>query len=323
MYWGFTGNTAGIRNRISTFLETSRKALYLILDVIGTLCLGIGAAWQTSKGTEYYAAYWDPTWAEFVIFFKSPIFLILLGIIFYCIAKYFNWKDNNNLFTNNEVLKASEASLQSQMRLVTEDKEIIRNKLELAYRELVITWLSTSMQTLGILTPNIRATVYYFKNGAFHYVGRHSKNPMIAKVTTNKVILNGGVLSKAWTKGDYEDLEECPIYIEDENKYFLYQSQKYGFSEEKVKQLTMKPCQYYAKTITDSFEPIGIIIFECDIRFLNSARVRKIGQHCTSHESNLISYIKKVREQDIRASQPPIEDIEADFLKGLNRKDEI
>lgn len=317
MYWGFTGKSLGIIDKIVTFLKALRKAFYLILDFIGAALVGIGAAWLTSKGIDQYLCYWDPTYLGIKAFLKSPIFFIVLGLILYATAKYFELHDKETLLKNNNKLNTQNKTLEQQMRGITEDKEILGKKLELAYRELVVTWLSTSMQSLGILTPNMRATVYYFKDGAFHYVGRHSKNPMIAKVSTNKVILNGGVLSQAWSNGTFEDLNDCPIYNLGESEYLQYQNEKYGFDEDKVRQLTMKPCQYYAKTITDSFEPVGIIVFECNEKFLNSTRVRKIGSHCTGHESNLIGYIKKVRDQDVRVSQQPLDDVENDFLSGL------
>jgi hypothetical protein len=320
MYLGFTGKSTGITSKIINFLNVSRKATFLSIDVLGTLLMGIGGAWLTSKGIDQYDIYFESNWSACKDLVKSPVLYILIGIFLYAFAKIYQWLDNNNLYNINSSINSENKKLESQMRGVTEDKEILNKKLELAYRELVITWLSTSMQVLGILHSNIRATVYYFKDGAFHYVGRHSKNPMIAQVSTNKVVLNGGVLSQAWINGSYEDLEDCPLYTHNKEEYFLYQLQQYGFDKEKVQQLTMKPCQYYAKTIIENCEPIGIIIFESDSRFLTSSRVNKIGRHCVSHESNLIGYIKKMRDQDTSTSQKLIANIEADFLRDLDKE---
>lgn len=319
MYLGFTGKSTGITNKIINVLNVSRKATFFSIDVLGTLLIGIGGAWLTSKGIDQYEIYWGVSWVDFKELLKSPILYIVIGFLLYGLAKKCQWEDNNNLYNINALVTKSNKELESQMRGITEDKEELSKKLELAYRELVITWLSTSMQALGVLNANVRATVYYFQEGTFHYVGRYSKNPMIAKVSTNKVVLNGGVLSKAWVNGIYEDLNDCPLYTANELEYFLYQLEKYGFNESKVRQLTMKPCQYYAKTIIENCEPIGIIVFECDERILNSNRVNKIGKHCTSHESNLISYIKKVREQNTSVKQPTA-NIEADFLQGFDRE---
>ena len=147
-----------------------RKAFYLILDFIGAALVGIGVAWLTSKGIDQYLFYWDPTYLGIKAFLKSPIFFIVLGLILYATAKYFELHDKETLLKNNNKLNTQNKTLEQQMRGITEDKEILSKKLELAYRELVVSWLSTSMQSLGILTPNMRVTVYYFKDGAFHYV---------------------------------------------------------------------------------------------------------------------------------------------------------
>lgn len=331
MLWGFTGKSIGIAEKISNFLNISKKAFYLTVDVIATFFIGIGGAWLTSKGIDQYSMYFDPSLKSVKIFFLSPIFLIGLGIILYMFAKVFNWIDNNNLLTNNinlirekEELKKEKTDLEQQMRGATEDNSILKKKLEFSYRELVKTWLSTSMQKLGIEKHHTRATVYYFNNNAFYYVGRYSSNSLIANVTTNKVILNGGVLSNAWERKTYMDLDHCPIYDHgDPYEYIEYQSRTYGFSEEKVKNLTMKPCQYYAKTIVNRCDAIGVIVFECNERFLTESRIRTIEKHCTQHESNLISYIQNFKEYGFITSQDPTnesQNVEAEFFGELEGK---
>ena len=79
MYFGFTGKSLGIIDNVVAFLKISRKALYLILDVIGTAFIGIGAAWLTSKGVDQYSIYWDFSLIGIKAFVLSPVFLILIG----------------------------------------------------------------------------------------------------------------------------------------------------------------------------------------------------------------------------------------------------
>ncbi|MDA1253513.1 MAG: hypothetical protein O2928_03370 [Proteobacteria bacterium] len=317
MYFGFTGKSLGIIDNVVAFLKISRKALYLILDVIGTAFIGIGAAWLTSKGVDQYSIYWDFSLIGIKAFVLSPVFLILIGLILYSIAKSFQWIDNNQLFVENNGLKDKSNSLEQQMRGITEDKEILNKKLELAYRELVITWISTTMKKLNINDSDTRATVYYFKENQFYYVGRYSTNPQIGKANTNRVILNGGVISKAWTNGEHIDLNDCPVFEDDQEAYYAYQNYNYGFSREKVTTLGMKPCQYYAKRIDNRLEPIGIIVFECNVRKFNDNRVRSIGRHCTEYESNLIGYIEKVCEKESSKSSKDFGDVEKEFLDSL------
>lgn len=324
MLWGFTGNSLGIRKKIADFLNSSRKAFYLALDVIATSFIGIGAAWLTSKGIDQYSIYFDFSLKALNTFLRSPILLIIFGVILYAFAKRSNWKDNSSLLKNNIKLTKERSDLEQQMRGATEDNSILKKKLEFSYRELVKTWLSTSMQKLNIREHHTRATVYYFHNNAFHYVGRYSSNSLIANVSTNKVVLNGGVLSKAWQRTTYMDLDFCPIYDPNSpQEYIEYQKNTYGFSEEKVKNLTMKPCQYYAKTIVNRFDAIGVIVFECNERFLTESRVRTIEKHCTQHESNLISYIQNFKEHGFNTYQGSTnksQNIEAEFIDELKGK---
>ncbi|WP_333661328.1 hypothetical protein [Acinetobacter sp.] len=320
MYFGFTGKSLGIIDKVVAFLKISRKALYLILDVIGTAFIGIGAAWLTSKGVDQYSTYWDFSWIGMKTFILSPIFLILIGLILYAIAKSFQWIDNNQLFVENNNLNNKNNSLEQQMRGITEDKEILNKKLELAYRELVITWLSTTMKKLNINDSDTRATVYYCKDNQFYYVGRYSTNPQIGKANTNRVILNGGVISKAWTNREHIDLVGCPVFEQDQEAYYDYQNHNYGFSREKITTLGMKPCQYYAKRIDNRLEPIGIIVFECNRRNFNDNRVRTISKHCTEYESNLIGYIEKVREKESSKSSKDFGDVEKEFLDSFEEE---
>lgn len=331
MLWGFTGKSLGIAEKISKFLNISKKAFYLAIDVIATFFIGIGGAWLTSKGIDQYSIYFDPSLKSVKIFFLSPIFLIGLGVILYMLAKAFNWIDNNNLLTNNinliaenKKLEKDKFDLEQQMRGATEDNSILKKKLEFGYRELVKTWLSTSMQKLNIREHHTRATVYYFHDNAFYYVGRYSSNSLIANVSTNKVILNGGVLSRAWERTTYMDLDACPVYDPNApHEYIEYQNKTYGFSEEKVKNLTMKPCQYYAKTIVNRFDAIGIIVFECNERFFTENRIKTIERHCTQHESNLISYIQNFKEYGFITSQDSTsksQSVEAEFFGELEGK---
>jgi len=85
----------------------------------------------------------------------------------------------------------------------------------------------------------------------------------------------------------------------------------------------MKPCQYYAKTIVNRFDAIGVIVFECNERFLTENRIRTIERHCTQHESNLISYIQNFKEYGFITSQDSTtksQNVEAEFLGELEGK---
>ncbi|MBU3848192.1 MAG: hypothetical protein H9855_14725 [Candidatus Acinetobacter avistercoris] len=311
--------------KISNILNLSKKVIYLTLDVIATFLIGIGAAWLTSKGIDYYSIYFELSFGALKDFLISPAFLIILGGILYAISKIIGLEYTKKTLEDYNKIKIKNENLEKQMRSITEDNSILKKKLEISYSELVKAWLSTSLQSLGIKKPHIRATVYYYKNNVFYYVGRYSNNSIIANVSTNKVVLNGGVLSKAWELTSYMDLHDCPVYDEDSHdEYIKYQIDTYDFSEEKVNKLTMKPCQYYAKTITYRYNAIGVIVFESAKRTLTDSKVKAIEKHCIHNESNLINYIEKIKEYSVMVSQQSSnnsdEDVEKQFIGELEGK---
>lgn len=268
MFSCFKKKLLAAAKRISNFLKISKKFLYITLDIVATSFIGIGGAWLTSKGIDYYSIYLEFTLSGLKDFILSPIVLIVFGLVLYSFSKIIDVQYTDEISEKNIALEARNITLEGinknlekQMRGITEDNSILKKKVEIYISELVKTWLSSSLHNLGINKSHIRATVYYHKDGAFHYVGRFSSNSIIAEVRTNKVILNGGVLSKAWELSTYMDLHDCPIYETSRDDYVKYQSEKYGFTEEKVNNLTMKPCQYYARTITYGVVAIGVILF--------------------------------------------------------------
>lgn len=311
--------------QISNIFNVSKKYLYITLDVIATGLIGIGAAWLTSKGIDHYTIYFQFSVSAFKDFFSSPVFFIFLGLWLYATSKAIGLDYTNEILEKNKRIEDRNEILETKMRSVTEDNSIIKKKLEISYSELVKAWLSTSLQSLGIKKSHIRATVYYYKDNYFYYVGRYSSNSIIANVSTNKVLLNGGVLSKAWELTSYNDLHDCPIYdIDSHDNYIKYQKEIYGFSEEKVNKLTMKPCQYYARTITYKYNAIGVIVFESAKRTLNESKVKAIEKHCIHNESNLINYIENIKEYSVMVSQQASissnEDVEKQFMDDLKEK---
>jgi hypothetical protein len=324
MFSWVKSNLLAFAGKISKILNISKKVLYLTLDVIATLLIGVGGAWLTSKGVDYYSIYFELSFKAFKDFLISPAFLIILGWVLYSISKLIGLEYTKNTLQKYKNIKDKNENLEKQMRSITEDNTMLKKKLEMSYSELVKAWLSTSLQTLGIKKPHIRATVYYYKNDVFYYVGRYSNNSIIANVSTNKVILNGGVLSKAWELTSYMDLHDCPTYDGDSHdEYIKYQTEKYGFSEEKVNKLTMKPCQYYARTITYRYNAIGVIVFESSKRVLTDSKVKAIERHCIHNESNLINYIEKIREYSGIVSEElanSSNDVEKQFIGELEGK---
>lgn len=275
----------------------------MALDVIATAILGISAAWTTSKGLEQYEIYFELSLGALLEVFKTPITYVFISLIIYIISKGYQWLDNQNLLIENKKLGISEHELENRLKSASEDIDEFKSKIKSLYKELIKTWLKSSLKALNLFEPNCRVTLYYFKKNYFYYVGRYSVDPENSRENTLRFELNGGVISQAWRKLIHKDVA-CPEY-DDSNPtpYYEYVKNTYGFSDEKVKSLGMKSCQYFARRIDDTSEPIGVIVFESNVKNKFTERqIKRIETYCAEHESNLVSYIRYIRDNDHASS---------------------
>lgn len=318
MYLGFTGKKIGLLPRLIAILDGFGKGFYLALDVIATAILGISAAWTTSKGLEQYEIYFELSLSALLELFKTPITYVFISMVIYIISKGYQWLDNQKLLSHNDNLGVSNYELESRLKNAFEDINEFRSKIKSLYRELIRTWLRSSLKALNLFEPSCRVTLYYFKKNYFYYVGRYSVNPENSRENTLRFELNGGVISQAWRKQIHKDVV-CPEYDENNSEpYFSYVMQTYNFSQEKVQSLGMKSCQYYARRIDDTSEPIGVIVFESSFKNKFTERqIKRIESYCAEHESNLVSYIRYIRENDHASSTSIREEgiAEMEFLR--------
>jgi hypothetical protein len=320
MYLGFTGKKTGFLAKVIAILEGFSKGFYLALDVVATALLGISAAWTTSKGLEQYEIYFEFTFAALIEVFKTPITYVFISLMIYILSKGYQWLDNQKLLNDNKELGISNYEQENRLRTASEDIDEFRAKIQFLYKELIRTWLRSSLKALNLFEPCCRVTLYYFKKNYFYYVGRYSVNPENSKENTLRFELNGGVISQAWRKQIHKDVI-CPEYDENNPEpYFSYVGETYSFTREKVESLGMKSCQYYARRIDDTSEPIGVIVFESSLKNKFTERqIKRIESYCAEHESNLVSYIRYIREND-HASSTSIKDegiAEMEFLKDF------
>lgn len=320
MYLGFTGKPTGLLLKTKAFLDGFGKGFYLALDVIATAILGIAAAWTTSKGLEQYEIYFEFSFLALVEIFKTPITYVFISLIIYIISKGYQWLDNQKLLSNNKILRASNYELETRLKNASEDISEFRSKIKSLYKELIRTWLKSSLKALNLCEPSCRVTLYYFKKKYFFYVGRYSVDPENSRENTLRFELNGGVISQAWRKQIHKDVV-CPEYNEiDPEPYFSHVMQTYDFSEKKVKSLGMKSCQYYARRIDDTSEAIGVIVFESSLKNKFTERqIKRMESYCAEHESNLVSYIRYIRENDHASSSSIKEEgiAEMEFLRDF------
>lgn len=322
MYLGFTGKKTGLLPRLITILDGFGKGFYLALDVIATAILGISAAWTTSKGLEQYEIYFEISLFALVELFKTPITYVFISLVIYIISKGYQWLDNQQLLVANKDLGTENYEIKNRLKSTSEDVDEFKSKIKFLYKELIRTWLKSSLKALNLFEPCCRVTLYYFKKNYFYYVGRYSVDPENSRENTLRFELNGGVISQAWRKQVHKDVV-CPEYNEgDPEPYFSYVMQTYSFSEQKVSSLGMKSCQYYARRIDDTSEPIGVIVFESSSKNKFTERqIKRIESYCAEHESNLVSYIRYIRENDHASSTSIREEgiAEMEFLRDFQR----
>lgn len=320
MYLGFTGKRTGLLSKITTILDGFGKGFYLALDVVATAILGISAAWTTSKGLEQYEIYFEFSLSGLFEFFKTPITYVFFSLIIYIISKGYQWSDNQNLLKENKVLEIENNQLKNKFKSTSEDVNELKTKIQSLYKELIKTWLRSSLKPLGLFEPCTRVTLYYFKKNYFYYVGRYAIDPENSKENTLRFELNGGVISQAWRKQTHKELG-CPEYkADDPFSYIDYVKNTYGFTEEKINSLGMKSCRYYARRIDDTSEPIGVIVFESTSAIkITDKQIKKIESYCAEHESNLVSYIRYIRENDQASSSSIKEEgyAEMEFLRDF------
>lgn len=327
MYLGFTGKPTGLSLKIRAILDGFGKGFYLALDVIATAILGIAAAWTTSKGLEQYEIYFEFSFLALLEIFKTPITYVFISLVIYIISKGYQWLDNQKLLNDNKELISSNYELENRLRNASEDIDEFKSKIKSLYKELIRTWLRSSLKALNLFEPCCRVTLYYFKKNNFYYVGRYSVNPENSKENTLKFELNGGVISQAWRKQIHKDVI-CPEFDESNSEpYISYVTSTYDFTREKVQSLGMKSCQYYARRIDDTSEPIGVIVFESSKKNKFTERqIKRVESYCAEHESNLVSYIRYIRDNDHASSnsisKEGVAEMEflSQFMEGKNAK---
>lgn len=164
------------------------------------------------------------------------------------------------LEVENEKLSDAESALNFSQEEVQE----ATSKLIEKHTELVTTFLKGAFRQLNMDTY-ARVSLYYEHDEEFYILARYSANPNYSKIHRQKFPLNQGVISMAWQHNSHEE-SECPSAAEDFEQYKRYMNVTYQYDDDKISNLAMNSCRYYAKAVIDADVHIGVLVFECSGR---------------------------------------------------------
>lgn len=288
--FGFTGG-AKIFEGIGSFLD---KSFYNISASVGTIFLTLGGAYASSyKNTEEFNSVAGPlSFLSYII--TNPYFYLAAGSIALIFGALGIYRDQNNLENENSILRKENKEtklLESSLNSSQEEVEQLKSNIYHIHQKLVETWLKGLAKQIELDTHS-RVTIYYENNEAFTLLARYSSNPKLAKKHKMKFGLNQGVISNAWEHGEFLE-ESSPLYSGGNDEYNEYMSKKYKYSAKELNAISMKSCRYFALSITEADDNIGVILFESEKSEAFPEEKRKnIRDYCTDYQSHLCSFVR-------------------------------
>jgi len=315
--FGFSGNSDFFKNLGGGI----GKGLFILCAAIGTVLLTVGGAFA---GNYTFSSNWQSAagiWQCILLIIFNPNSALISGGFLFLFGATGTYKDQERqnkkmlqLNAENEVLGNTKSALNSAQEELQESKSRIIG----LHGELVQTWLKGMSKFLS-LDSNSRVTIYYEHDEEFYLLERYSKNPTYAKVHRQKFPLNQGVISKAWEHENHIE-NDCP-HAGSYEKYAAYLTEKYNYKREKIDELTMKSCRYYAKAIVDADIHIGVIVYEgTEIDFFENDLENRIIDYCRDHQGQLSKFVRDSllfdKEVSIKREGKNIS-VEDDFLQMM------
>lgn len=124
------------------------------------------------------------------------------------------------------------------------------------------------------LDNSSRITLFYCKQSCrkpteFHILERYSKGGGKDHYQPeSSYLISIGVIKYVWESGFYSDVGKCPMYPESGKKvltkrkeYIQYQLENYAITEEMIKNMNMKSCDFIGKNLSNDLANL-IILFE-------------------------------------------------------------
>ncbi|MFQ2660905.1 hypothetical protein ACK3ZC_17360 [Aeromonas caviae] len=313
--FGFTGDSDSL-TKLSTSLG---QWWYIFAAGLGSAIVSIASSFVSSYSTSSNFSGISGLISFITFLLACPFTWLLIGAALIIYGGKGTYNDQFNL--NNENKRLSKENnevtlLNEKINSISEDSTLLQNELSELQVKLVTTWLKGCSRQLNLNT-NCRTTIYYYVEQHFYVLARHSQNPKLEEIHTQKFSRNHGVISKAWEHKSCIDIEDIPVYSEKPDEYIEYMVKQYGYSEERTKKLTMKSCQYIAFSIVEADKHIGVIVFESDrAKNWNSQKVTQIKKYCEEYQGYLVDFIRGGIKYD-RTVQLPVQsqkDVDNEFI---------
>ncbi|RAK01654.1 GAF domain-containing protein [Aliidiomarina maris] len=190
-------------------------------------------------------------------------------------------KDSRTSIEYANQKKVENESLSQQVNEAEEQLQKERAKSAELQVSLVETFLNSTITYLE-LTAEDRVSLYFVFQHEFHLVARCSEDQHWKQPHRQKFPIDLGVIGQAWRKRICI-VRNCPPYEpESEASYEKFMLDNFNYSKQMLAPLNMKSCRYYAESIADGSDTIGVIVFES---------VRK--EFLDNHETNITEFMAK------------------------------
>ncbi|KHD07580.1 hypothetical protein PN36_31945 [Candidatus Thiomargarita nelsonii] len=319
--FGFTGKTTAFQSA-GIFLD---KAFYSLLTSSGTIFLTLGGAFVSSYDHSEAMKLVTGVPGLVAYILSNPYVGFLVGIPSLIFGGLGIYRDQSRLESDNAELKEENKKvleLKESLNGSQEDCQNLRSDIYKIHQKLVETWLKGIFKQIGFDTYS-RVSVYYENKENFYLLARYSLNPKLAKKHKLKFGLDQGVISKAWQHGEHIE-RESPVYKNDPDNYINFMSKHYGYSREELLAISMKSCRYFALSITEADENIGVILFESEnAEVFNDEISQQIRDYCGNYQSHLCSFVKDgiLYDKSVATQKAPKSaDNDADILMTLGGK---
>lgn len=294
-------------------MERLEKFSHPIITALGTIFFSLGCAFIGSYKT---ATEWESVGsaATFIAFVLTwPIAGLVVGGLLYFLNELGRHSKVQKIEKSNtdhkEEINKLNLDLDQEKRNLNFEKQKINNYQESMQRQneqilelqkrLAESWLKQAFKQHDMNSCE-RVSIYFELNKEFTILARHSSNPNYKEIHNQKFGLNDGVISQAWSHGEWVE-NNCPEYIEvDPKNYVTYMTSCYKYSEEKVQRFLMKSCWYVAVAISSADDNVGVIVFESTKQnFLNEEQMRALINYCKQYQSHLVKFIEESKALEI------------------------
>ncbi len=282
-------------------LTVKLKYFYQILTLLGAVLFTIASdfAYTYDEAKKELCTNGEKCAMAFVF---NEYFIFCFGIIIGLIGLIGSCYDTEMLKKQNIELKKDNKKflkVESELKNCKEENEKLFAKLCEKNVEIVKNWLKMISSELELNTYE-RLTVYYEYNEEFTLLARFSQNTLHNKVHTQKFPLNQGVISKSWQHNEYKE-EKCPIFNDDNKLYYKYMKDTYGYSDDRLKKITMKSDKFFGIAIQVAEDNIGVILYEKITNAKDSdfnIKCDKLKLKCERYSNYLTIYIQDAIELD-------------------------